>query len=404
MQKTRHVYQTIFILAAIILTARNLLGYTKATIESWCPGGGIESLVFYVKNNAFLCAVSGLNLILFIAITIGTLIAGRAFCSWVCPIGTIHELLARAGKALGIRRDTAWQGAGRYVGLVRYPVLLLILWATMSYADLILRPFCPYYVVMSGQEHEIAWWSKWLMVALGGMALALPFFWCRLLCPLGTTLGLFRLASPVAPTIDPGRCTSCGDCSRSCPQQILVHEVRRVWSTECTSCAVCIDACPHRAIGMKIGYTAPSRASEGSETSDRKRFGLSRKFLPAIVALMMLAGILTAWNIPMPTVSKTFGNYGKTANTASVEMIVTGLRCRGTALTFSWIIEQDSGILSFDAFVAEHRARILYDPSAIDPKRIKALIEDGRTRKDKKTGIETLVRPFIVERILEQEE
>ncbi|HQG28619.1 MAG TPA: 4Fe-4S binding protein, partial [Candidatus Ozemobacteraceae bacterium] len=159
MQKTRRVYQLLFVFAAIVLTARNLRGYTKATIESWCPGGGIESLAFYVKNNAFLCAVSGLNLILFIAVTIGTLIAGRAFCSWVCPIGALHELLARAGKVLGIRRDTVWQGAGRFLGLARYPVLLLILWATMSYADLVLRPFCPYYVVMSGQEHEVAWWS-----------------------------------------------------------------------------------------------------------------------------------------------------------------------------------------------------------------------------------------------------
>jgi len=118
----------------------------------------------------------------------------------------------------------------------------------------------------------------------------------------------------------------------------------------------------------------------------------------------MLAGILTAWNIPMPTVSKTYANYGKTANAASVDMIVTGLRCRGTALTFSWIIEQDAGILSFDAFVAEHRARILYDPATIDPIRIKALIEDGRMRKDKKTGAEKLVRPFVVERILENDE
>lgn len=404
MQKTRHAYQSVFFLAAIILTTRNLLGYTKATVESWCPGGGIESLAFYLKNNAFLCAVSGLNLLLFISITIGTLIAGRAFCSWVCPIGTLHELLARTGKALGIRRDTVWQGTGRYAGLMRYPALLLILWATMSYADLILRPFCPYYVVLSGQEHEVAWWSKWLMVALGGAALALPFFWCRLLCPLGTTLGLFRLVSPVAPTINPDRCTNCGDCSRTCPQQIRVHEARRVWSTECTSCAVCIDTCPHRAIGMKLGYAAPSPAHEGSDASGRKRFGLSRKFLPTIVALMMLAGILTAWNIPMPTVKKTYANYGKTANAASAEMIVTGLRCRGTALTFSWIIEQNPGILSFEAFVAEHRARILYDPSSIDTTRIKALIEDGRTRKDKKTGAEILVRPFIVERILEHDE
>lgn len=404
MQKTRHGYQAFFFLSALIVTARSLTGLSKATIESWCPGGGIESMAFYLKNNAFLCAVSGLNLILFIAIALGTLVAGRAFCSWVCPIGTIHELVSWAGKRAGLRSESAWRGAGRYVGLIRYPVLILILWATMSHADLILRPFCPYYVTMSGQDHEVAWWSKWLMLGFGGAALVLPFFWCRLLCPLGTTLGLFRIVSPVAPTIDPDRCTDCGDCSRNCPQQISVHEVRRVWSPECTSCAVCIDTCPHRAINMKIGYAAPLQENKEPIPEGKKGFGLSRKFIPGVVALMMLLGIMTAWNVPLPTFSKTYANYGKTANPASVEMIVSGIRCRGTAMTLSWIIEQEEGILSLDAFVAEHRVRILYDPARMMPQRIKALIEDGRMKIDAKTGASTLMRPFKVEKIIGTDE
>jgi len=400
MQKTRHGFQAAFILAAALLTIRNLFGFTKATIESWCPGGGIESLAFYLKNNAFLCAVSGINLLLFIAIAIGTLIAGRAFCSWVCPIGTVHECISWAGKTAGLRNDSAWRGFGRYAGLVKYPVLLLVLYATMTYADLILRPFCPYYVGMSGQEHEVGWWSKWLMLALAWAGLVLPFFWCRLLCPLGTTLGIIRVVSPAVPTINPDRCTNCGTCGSNCPQQIQVHEVRRVWSSECTSCLVCVDTCPHRAIAMKAGYFVPVPTTPVAVTGERKRFGLSRKFVPAIVVLMMLAGIMAAWNIPMPTFSKAYLNFGKTAKTASIEMIVTGLRCRGTASTLSWIIEQDDGILSFDAYVAEHRAQILYDPARLNPAGIKALIEDGRVQTDKKTGTGKLLRPFKVETIL----
>ncbi|HEY9069148.1 MAG TPA: 4Fe-4S binding protein [Candidatus Ozemobacteraceae bacterium] len=397
MQKTRRGFQAFFFLAAAVITVRNLVGFSKATIESWCPGGGIESLAFYLKNQAFLCATSGINLLLFLALVAGTLAAGRAFCSWVCPIGTIHEILAWAGGTAGIKRDAVWRGAWKHLGLIRYPMLALILWATMTNADLILRPFCPYYVGLSGQEHEVAWWSKWLLLGLSLGALALPFLWCRLFCPLGATLGILRKVSPVAPTINPERCTNCGTCSEECPQQIQVHEVRRVWSSDCTSCQVCTDVCPHRAIAMNAGYRIPAPGG----TSDRhRRFGLSKRFVSWTVAAMMLAGVVAAWNIPMPTFSKSFTLFGKTSDTATVEMIVNGLRCRGTALTFAWILEQEEGILSVDAFVSEHRARIVYDPARTRPDAIKALIQDGRMSTDRRTGIKKLVRPFSVEEIL----
>ncbi|HOY65450.1 MAG TPA: 4Fe-4S binding protein [Candidatus Ozemobacteraceae bacterium] len=397
MQKTRHGFQAFFFLAAAVITVRSLAGFSKATIESWCPGGGIESLAFYLKNQAFLCATSGINLLLFLALVVGTLVAGRAFCSWVCPIGTIHEVLAWAGGTAGIRSETVWRGGWKHLGLIRYPVLVLILWATMTNADLILRPFCPYYVGLAGQEHEVAWWSKWLMLGLAFGALALPFLWCRLFCPLGATLGILRKASPVAPTINPDRCTSCGSCSEQCPQQIQVHEVRRVWSSDCTSCQVCTDVCPHRAIAMKAGYRIPA---PGAVSDRHKRFGLSKRFISWSVAAMMLAGVVAAWNIPMPTFSKSFALFGKTPATATVEMIVNGLRCRGTALTFAWILEQEEGVLSVDAFVAEHRARIVYDPARTRPEAIKALIQDGRQSTDRRTGVKKLVRPFTVEEIL----
>ncbi|NLI79977.1 MAG: 4Fe-4S binding protein [Candidatus Riflebacteria bacterium] len=395
MQNVRRVFQFVFLALAGILTARNLMGFTKAHLESYCPGGGLESIVFYLKNGAFLCATSGMNLILFLAVLVGTVVMGRAFCSWVCPIGTLMEGLRYAGKQAGLVWEGIWcSPLGHWLGRVRYVLLAVILYYTYTVADLIFRSWCPYYVVLSGQDHELAWWSKWVMLVLGWAALVIPYVWCKVICPLGAVLGIGRLVSPVAPVIDQGKCTSCRACSRQCPQQINVFEEKRVWSTDCTQCLVCLDTCPEQCIHLGVGYGSGGEAARRPPATS-----LPRRILPVLVVLMMGVGFLFAFRYPLPTMSTTFPAYTSGVSFARTDLVMTGLRCRGTANTLAWILEDEPGIAALDAYVSEARASILYDPQKTDPQKLVARIHAGRLWTNAKTKQEKLLKPFAVEKI-----
>ncbi len=398
MQNLRRAFQVFFLAAVGILTFRNLSGFTKAHCESYCPSGGLESIVFYLKNGAFLCATSGINLILFLAILGGTIVMGRAFCSWVCPVGALMEGLRAAGR----RASMLWEGfwwttGGQWLGRLRYPILAAILYYTYQVTDLVFRPFCLYYIGFSGQDHEVAWWSKWLMLGLGLASLFLPFVWCKVICPLGAALGVTRLLGPVSPVIDEGKCTSCRVCSRECPQQINVFEEKRVWSTDCTKCLVCLDACPTQCIHLGIGY-GPRPVARGGGGGG-SGMSLPRKALPWMVMVMMGSGFLFAFRYPLPTMSKTFPAYSSGATFARVDLIVTGLRCRGTANTLSWILEDEPGLAALDTYVAEAKVRVLYDPTLTGPQKLADRIKAGRWWTNPKTQQVRLLQPFKVEEV-----
>lgn len=54
---------------------------------------------------------------------------------------------------------------------------------------------------------------------------------------------------------------------------------------------------------------------------------------------------------------------------------IEGMRCDGCAQTIKTLIEREDGVKAADVSLKEREARVLYDPQAIDEKRIAAAIE-----------------------------
>ena len=59
--------------------------------------------------------------------------------------------------------------------------------------------------------------------------------------------------SNVMPTVDPKRCTGCGECVGNCPAgavELVDNKVTFVASDACTYCGVCEDVCPEGAVTL----------------------------------------------------------------------------------------------------------------------------------------------------------
>ncbi len=90
-----------------------------------------------------------------------------------------------------------------------------------------------------------------MLVAIAGLNLIAPRFWCRYLCPLGGLLGFFSRRAIVRRTVS-ADCISCDLCAKICPTGTIDSQQGYASDpAECTVCHDCSAACPVNAISFK---------------------------------------------------------------------------------------------------------------------------------------------------------
>ncbi len=115
----------------------------------------------------------------------------------------------------------------------------------------------------------------------------------------------------------------------------------------------------------------------------------------APLVLVLFIGVILAANVwELPTQQHRFGEAA--ANTVDLQMIVDGLRCRGTSNFFMSKLSGADGVISVNTYVQEHRAIIVFDPIQISTEEIRQIIEAPVRLKDGRT-----VQPFTVREVCE---
>ena len=183
-----------------------------------------------------------------------TVLLGRFFCGWICPLGTILDLLTPR------KRNTTpipW-----LAGNLKYWILLPLLSASLFNLNLaglldpiaiLLRGLTFFFYPLLGLSAREGWVELYRAIGESRDAIApaynlikgyilpfretlypLSFFsafiliaiillerletraWCRHLCPLGTLLGWLGRFSQFR-RVPPGLCADCGQCRELCP-------------------------------------------------------------------------------------------------------------------------------------------------------------------------------------------
>jgi len=220
-----------------------------------------------------------------IVVLASALIVGRAFCAYICPLGTLFDLFGRRKQRFRFIRSSAPKylilcallaaaAAGvnyselldplallyRSVVFLLYPLSILAInlgldtlrpaaehyrWLSLAYAYL-LQP------VFIG-----VWLSALIVLCLFVLNRFAHRFWCRSLCPLGALLGIFARASLLKRRVS-NECTSCGACVEPCPLQAIPEDMPKLTrAKECSLCGTCAKECPHNAISYGLHYRAP---------------------------------------------------------------------------------------------------------------------------------------------------
>jgi len=242
----RRIIQAVFVAIVAYVGVQHFViggGPTGApSFDAFCPFGGVASLWSILTTGSMLQKTNLSNLVLLLATLATALVAGRFFCGWICPFGTVQEWFSRSvswltGKRLPLSMPASIDRPLRYV---KFVVLAAVIGATIWAGSLVFAEVCPYRALFSAEFTTLG------LVVFGAVALgSLLFerFWCKYLCPLGAILAVFNKVSPLKITTDTSACFTCDKCARTCPMNIT-DRPERIDSLECIRCLECVESCP----------------------------------------------------------------------------------------------------------------------------------------------------------------
>ena len=368
MIKTRRVVQ----IATIVLVVVAVFA-VGANCERWCPFGGVEALYTYCTSGDMLCSLGVSNFFILGGVLATALLVRRAFCGYLCPIGTISDWLRAIGQRLGIKCVKVHGTPDRILSLGKYVVLGVVLLATWRAGELVFRGYDPCYALISRHGADITWWAYAISAAIVVVSVFIAMPFCRWFCPLAAILSPFSRFGLTRVKRDREGCTDCGVCSERCPVAIPVHQVEQVTAARCISCLSCVESCPsNRNKGKSLVWGPPGRS--------RRRW--PQAVLVTILLLCTTTAVAASYLFPMPSFVRTRGD--RPGRVAAAELQVKNLTCRGRANLFFYFLERDDvmyqvpGYLKVEAWPDPNLAdvRITYDPNLTDEAAIKrAIIE-----------------------------
>jgi len=218
-------------------------------VEGFLPISALMSLKHALLTGT-INTVHPSGLFIFLAIAAVSIVLKKAFCSWLCPVGTLSESLWMLGKRLFKRNLSVPRWLDYPLRSLKYLLLLFFVWSVMQMDVDALAAFIysPYNKMADVKMYlffaEIGGVALWTIIGLVLLSVVIKNFWCRYLCPYGALLGLAGWLSPLKITRNRSRCIDCELCTKACPAGIKVHTAARVWSDECMSCMACVEACP----------------------------------------------------------------------------------------------------------------------------------------------------------------
>jgi polyferredoxin len=255
-----------------------------------------------------------------------TVVLGRFFCAWVCPMGSFNHLLSHSKEkaAVKIRKNRydsrqAWkyylvffllicsafglQLVGffdpfsvliRSFGLVLSPMLNYLTRAVFFPLLALDWPWLtavvePVFSFLRSKFLSFVqpYFYQGVFIGLIFLAIALlnqvrRRFWCRFICPLGAMLGLLSRFSFLRLVVDKEKCTNCMACNKNCEGACEPQSSESWVRTECMPCWNCVDACPTGAIDFK--FSLPHRAEA---KVDLKRRAVVSSVAAAVGALAL---------------------------------------------------------------------------------------------------------------------
>ncbi|MCD6112929.1 MAG: 4Fe-4S binding protein [Bacteroidales bacterium] len=407
----RTLIQWGIILVIIILAA--LPKFNKSFVpdfEAYCPFGGIQALGSYLLNKSLACTMSSAQIVMGVLLVIGIILFGKLFCSYICPLGTVGEWLGKFGDKLKVR-FTIKGIADKILRALKYILLFITLYFTLSSSELFCKTFDPYFAITTNFSVDVVvLYASIAIVLLFFGSIFIRMFWCKYLCPLGAISNIFKFTIfavttlliyivllkfgleisfvwplavaciggyiieiaklngkyfPIARiTRNEKTCINCQLCSMKCPQGIDIANMTTVKDADCNLCGDCLSVCP---------------VNETIQINKKKNL----KWLPPVaISVLVILGLYLGSTFEIPTINQKWYDTETMAKAETYSRSgLKNIKCYGSSKAFASQMKKVKGVLGVATYVKTHTAKIYYDPSVTNEDNInKALFTPQRAQ------------------------
>lgn len=263
---------------------------------------------------SLLGAITG-SVSVFVILLILTLLFGRVYCSTLCPMGTLQDIVTNIANLFKSKKQRRFNYHKSYNWL-RYSILTIVGGFFICGITLPLAWLDPYSnygkisnEILSRVEQLIhndfshifpdaVFFRSYSVFVTGSFIFAIAFLllvvilsafkgrlYCNTICPVGSFLGLVSKFSFFKPVINE-KCIHCMACVQKCKSQCIDLENKRVDQTRCVACMNCMQACKKGAISYQFSFKKKEIKTPGKiESKERRR---------AIIALGLMGTALAA--------------------------------------------------------------------------------------------------------------
>ena len=370
--------------------------------EAYCPFGGLQAAGSFITRGSLSCSMTSMQIMMGVMLFTGAVLISKLFCGYICPIGTISEWLGKLGDKLKVR-VTLSEIPDNALRSLKYILLFVTFYFTLTSSELFCKKFDPYYAVASGFNVDVV--LLYALIAIGILIIGsifIRFFWCKYLCPFGALTNIFKFAwwfagimalfitlsligikisfvyplliitctgyileiirmNKVNPsfmhiTRNTDTCTNCNLCSISCPQGIEVAKMERIDHIDCNLCGDCLYVCPER---------------DTIQINRKNMNWLPGTLLGGLIVLGLILGSL----FEFPTIDVKWGTKEEIANAGVFSKEgLKNIKCFGSSTAFSNQMRKVDGIFGVSTFVGSHTVKILYDKAIYNDTTIQKLL------------------------------
>ena len=294
----------------IVLATVMLIGITWLFVDFT---GTAHHCFSWMPKLQLLEAILALNVVALVFLIAMTLVFGRIYCSIICPLGILQDIIGWVGKKVKKNRYTF----SKALSWLRYTMLGVMVVALVAGIGSIVQLLAPYSafgriattllqplykmgnnVLAAISEHydNYAFYHTETgvpnitivltiacvtLVVLAVLAYRNGRTYCNTICPVGTVLSFLSRFSWMKIQFDADKCKNCSLCTKNCKAACIDFKSHQVDYSRCVVCGDCIESCKFGA----LGYSSSTRDTSNTSVDPSKRSFLLASAMMTTAAL-----------------------------------------------------------------------------------------------------------------------